>query len=148
MNGNHAALRLVAPETPTTPVPPPAPEDPIERRIGELTADAVIVLTTGMREFGADGAMAAPTREQGGELLVKLYEIRQSMMTDDFAGLMHEHGRRILWQRNPEIFRTHPGTTIDPATFNRGISVLVDYLCAVLAQTTETERLYQLARAN
>ena len=33
-----------------------------------------------------------------------------------------------------------PGPQIDPATFNRGISVLIDHICAVLAKLTETEK--------
>ena len=146
MNG-ASALKLVTSELTSTPAaPPPTPETPVERRIGELTADACLILTTGMQEYSADGAMAAATKERSGELLAELYQLQQSMMTDDFPQLMHVHGTRVLWQRNPEIFRCHPGTQIDPATFNRGISVLIGHIYAVLAKVTASERIiHQMA---
>ena len=102
------------PEAPTTPAPAPDNSadklDPaLLRRIGEVTADSVLMLADGMREYSADGAMAARTRVRSGELLLQLYTLQQSMMTNGFARLMHEHGKAVLWQRNPEIFRCHPG---------------------------------------
>ena len=84
MNGSHLPS-TGRPRTPTTPSAAPTPEDPIERRIGELTADTVLMLRLAVR-IGADGAMAAPTRDEAVNCSLKLYQIQQSMMTDDFPG--------------------------------------------------------------
>lgn len=65
-------------------------------------------------------------------------------MTNEFPRLMHEHGRKVLWTRDSEIFRCIPPGAIDKATFDRGIDVMIDSLCAVLARVTASERIYAL----
>lgn len=84
VNGSTTLLPL-APETSRAPVQPPIQDEPEVRiepallqKIGELTADGVILLAGAMQEYGADGVMAACTREQGGVLIVQLYQLQQT----------------------------------------------------------------------
>lgn len=153
-NGNHAPLPVLE-----LAKPHPAPcvaqvevrtETALERRIGEVTADGVIMLTAAMQDFSADGALAARTREQGGELFMRLYQLQQSTMTDDFPGLMHTHGKRVLWERHAKAFRQHlvASAASDEAAFDADLDELIGHLCGVLARVTKTEKIYQAAWPN
>jgi len=79
--------------------PPPS----IERVIGDLVADACGAIAMALREY-QDGGLRAETKLHGGDLIARLYSLRQYMVGYwDFDAMAREYGRLALRERYDDV---------------------------------------------
>jgi len=100
---------------------------PLEQTIGEVTADAAVVLARALREFQNDG-LSARTRTHWGDLIAQLFELWQVCAGwIDFYAVARARGARLLQERY--------GRDISART----IAVLVDAVIEVLQRVVRAE---------
>jgi hypothetical protein len=90
MNGT-AALKLVAPA--------PAPQTPIEAKIGAAMAAATAAVCRGCFEWGWCGGLTAEAKEAGASKIADLYWLFQEAPGPDFFVIARSEGRRVLMER-------------------------------------------------
>jgi hypothetical protein len=118
--------------------PPAVATTEVERRIGEVTAEAAIMVFAGMEEVQAGGLTPA-TRSRAGELLVQLYQLQESALGKiDFNATARREGKRILWERYGAALRTQ--LNYSETTLDRALDDLIDRPLTVLRQVTAVER--------
>jgi len=107
--------------------PAPSTDDPtptLEHSIGELVAQAAVMLAAGLREIQR-GKLSSSTKARGGDLIAGLFALRQVMIgTWDFDGICCQHGTAIL--------REQYGSDVDART----IEELVGAVMEILAKLT------------
>ena len=75
----------------------------IERCIGELVADACGAIAMALREY-QDGGLRAKTKLHGGDLIARLYSLRQYMVGYwDFDAMARTYGKRVLRERYDDL---------------------------------------------
>jgi hypothetical protein len=106
----------------------------IERRIGELVADAAGVVCAGLGDW--ESGIAPATQTQAGELFVTLFRLQQETLGEiDFAAVARREGKRILWERHGSVLQQHYGPTALDA-----LDEIVSWPLVVLAKVTAVER--------
>ena len=113
----------------TTPasVPVASTRMPPTQIIGEVTADAAVVLARALREFQNDG-LSPRTRGHWGDLIVRLFELWQVCAGQiDFYAVARARGARLLQERY--------GRDINART----IAVLIDGALEILQQVVRAE---------
>src|SRR5262249_424573 len=100
---------------------------PLEQIIGEVTADAAVVLARALREFQNDG-LSPRTRGHWGDLIVRLFELWQVGAGQiDFYAVARARGARLLQERY--------GKDINA----RAIAVLIDGVLEILQKIVRSE---------
>jgi hypothetical protein len=115
----------------TTPASLPAaslqPSAPaLEQVIGEVTADAAVVLARALREFQTDG-LSFEAKMHVGDLIARLFELRLCAGQIDFYAVARARGARLLQDRY--------GRDVNART----IAVLLDAVIEVLQQVVRAE---------
>ena len=110
------------------PVAPALPSAlPLEQIIGEVTADAAVVLARALREFQNDG-LSARTRTHWGDLIAQLFKLWQVCAGQvDFYAVTRARGARLLQERYGEDINA------------RTIAVLIDGVLEILQQIVRSE---------
>ena len=100
---------------------------PLEEIVGEVTADAAVVLARALREFQNDG-LSPRTRGHWGDLIVRLFELwRICAGRIDFYAVARDRGARLLQERH--------GKDLDART----ITVLLGAVIECLRQVVRAE---------
>jgi hypothetical protein len=100
---------------------------PLEQIIGEVTADAAVVLARALCEFQTDG-LSSRTRGYGGDQIARLFELWQVCAGQiDFYVVARARGARLLQERY--------GRDINART----IAVLIDGVLEILQQIVRVE---------
>jgi hypothetical protein len=135
-----AALQLVAPEPLIA--RPTAPDLPIEKKIGEATADACIILSASMIAFHETGRLPATLKEAGGEKIARLATLElDSFEIDDFAGIARREGLiRLRQLLDTEFFQKHGANAGD-----KTLAIILDGVLEIVARVVAVER---VLRAN
>jgi hypothetical protein len=136
-NGVHA-LAILPPDPPAPIRGPDAAPDGVERRIGDLVADAAILVCTGMMDGIAGGRLRPSTRARVGDLFVRMYELQEETMLGEkeFHTIAKREGRRELIAR----LLSADGTVPDDAALGEIIGWPLEILAGVTAKEAEYQR--------
>jgi hypothetical protein len=96
---NGAAALAVLPLN----LPSPTKSDPraeLEQRIGEVTADAVVVLGRAIGDFETGSELGLTTRALGGERLAAVCRLQLEHFGDDFHAIARAQAKRTLRMRH------------------------------------------------
>jgi hypothetical protein len=100
---------------------------PLEQIIGEVTADAAVVLAQALREFQND-ELSTGSRMQWGDRIAQLFELRLIYAGQiDFYAVARARGAHLLQERH--------GEDLDART----IAMLIDAVIEVLQQVVRAE---------
>ena len=100
---------------------------PLEQIIGEVAADAAVVLARALREFQTDG-LSARTKMHGGDRIARLFELWQVCAGQvDFYAVARARGTRLLRERCGEDISA------------RTIAALIDTVLDILQKLVRSE---------
>jgi hypothetical protein len=105
------------------------PQEPIERIVGEWTANAAIAVGQGLVE-SLDGGLRRETKVRGGDAIAELYSLRLFCGLPDFEVTARKWGKVVLRER---LARLPDRPVSTEAQLDEAISWVLDILSKVVA---------------
>ena len=113
----------------------------VERRIGDVVADAAIAVCGGISDWENDARLSDATRTRVGDLFVRLFELQETTLGElNFDATARREGKRTIMLRHGATLQQHYGPAMSAERLDAVLDEIIGWPLDALAKVTACER--------